>query len=60
MDNLTKARALFREISGRKTYGVFTHRGGNVYHEGKQIDPTEQAQIAKQFETIINIKIKRI
>lgn len=60
MDNLTKARALFREISGKQSYGIFTHRGGNVYHEGKQIDPTLQAQIAKQFETIINIKIKTL
>lgn len=60
MDNLTKARALFREISGKKRLGVFTDRNKTLYHEGRIITPTEIAQLSKQFERTITIKVKII
>lgn len=56
--NLSKARTLLREISGKKTLGVFTHRDGKVYHEGKEITLPEQARHAKQYEKVVTIKVK--
>ena len=55
---MTKARTLLREISGKKILGVFTHRDGKVYHEGKLITLPEQAKLAKQYEKTVTIKIK--
>lgn len=60
MDNLSKARALFREISGKKRLGVFTDRGKTLYFEGKAITLLDQAQLSKQFEHTITIKVKVI
>lgn len=56
--NLTKARTLLREISGKKPLGVFTKRDGKVYHEGREITLHEQATLAKQFERTITINVK--
>jgi hypothetical protein len=60
MDNLSKARQLFQAISGKQRLGVFTHRDGNVYFEGRVIDPTEQVTLAKKFEETITLKVKTI
>ena len=57
MDKLTKARAIFREISGKKRLGVFITDRNKTLYEGKEITLQEQVQLAKQFERTITIKI---